>query len=128
MVPEANAPKQIYALALTDTAAFEAAAQMLEAVPAEQRNGMAYTVSQNFVIWYTAKIALRYGKKGIRVVSISPGTFSTPMGEVEGAEAASFALGVCSGAACVTSALRLGRCAPAASAAGGRLPGHHHVG
>lgn len=95
MVPEANAPKQIYALALTDTAAFEAAAaQMLEAVPAEQRNGMAYTVSQNFVIWYTAKIALRYGKKGIRVVSISPGTFSTPMGEVEGAEAASFALGV----------------------------------
>lgn len=93
MLPEANVPRQVYALALTDLAAFEsAAAQMLEVVPQEQRTGMAYTISKNFVIWFTAKMALRYGKKGIRVVSISPGTFSTPMGEVEGEEAASFAL------------------------------------
>lgn len=93
MVPEANVPRQVYALALTDVAAFEgAAAQMLNAVPPERSTGMAYIISKNFVIWYTAKIALRYGKKGIRVVSISPGTFSTPMGEVEGEEAASFAL------------------------------------
>lgn len=93
MLPEANTPRQVYALALTDLAAFEgAAAQMLTSVPQEQRTGMAYTISKNFVIWYTAKMALRLGKKGIRVVSISPGTFSTPMGEVEGEEAASFAL------------------------------------
>ena len=37
-------------------------------------------------------MAVKYGKKGIRVVSISPGTFKTPMGEVEGEEAAAFAL------------------------------------
>lgn len=93
MLPEANVPRQIYALALTDLAAFEgAASQMLEKVPEEQSAGMAYTVSKNFVIWYTAKMAVRYGKKGIRVVSISPGTFKTPMGETEGEEAASFAL------------------------------------
>lgn len=93
MLPEANIPRQIYALALTDIAAFEsAAAQMLAAVPQEQSTGMAYTISKNFVIWYTTKIAMRYGKKGIRVVSISPGTFNTPMGEVEGEQAASFAL------------------------------------
>lgn len=93
MLPEEKLPRQIYALALTDPAAFAgAAAQMLEAVPQEMRTGMAYTVSKNFVIWYTAKMAVRYGKKGIRVLSIAPGTIMTPMGEVEGEEAASFAL------------------------------------
>lgn len=93
MVPDANVPRQVYALALTDATAFEgAAAQMLNAVPQEQRTGTAYSISKNFVAWYTAKMAIRYGKKGIRVVSISPGTFSTPMGDVEGEEAASFAL------------------------------------
>lgn len=93
MLPEASAPRQIYALALSNIQAFEgAAAQMLAAVPQEQSNGTAYTVSKNFVIWYTAKMAVRLGKKGIRVVSISPGTFRTPMGEVEGEQAASFAL------------------------------------
>lgn len=92
MLPEASAPRQIYALALSNIQAFEgAAAQMLAAVPQEQSNGTAYTVSKNFVIWYTAKMAVRLGKKGIRVVSISPGTFRTPMGEVEGEQAASFA-------------------------------------
>ncbi|MGN0695666.1 MAG: SDR family oxidoreductase [Oscillospiraceae bacterium] len=93
MLPEASIPRQIYALALTDAAAFEeAAAKMLAAVPAEQSTGMAYSISKNFVIWYTAKMAIRYGKKGIRVVSIAPGTISTPMGDIEGEEAASFAL------------------------------------
>lgn len=56
------------------------------------RNPRTYTFSKNFVIWYTSRVAVKYGKKGIRVVSISPGTFKTPMGEVEGEEAASFAL------------------------------------
>lgn len=93
MLPEANAPRQIYGLALSDCGAFEeAVSRMLDAVPQERRTGMAYTVSKNFVIWYTAKMAVRLGRKGIRVVSISPGTFRTPMGEVEGKEAESFAL------------------------------------
>ena len=93
MLPADRAPKQVYKLALSDTAAFQAAVnQMLAAVPEEQRTGMAYTISKNFVVWYTARMAIRYGKKGLRVVSISPGTFKTPMGEVEGEEAAGFAL------------------------------------
>ena len=93
MLPQNKTPIQIYQLALSDTAAFQgAAAQMIAAVPEEQQTGMAYTVSKNFVVWYTAKMAVKYGKKGIRVVSISPGTFKTPMGEVEGEEAAAFAL------------------------------------
>lgn len=85
-------PKQVYQLALESADAFLAGAkQMLAMVPEEQRNGMAYVISKNFVLWYTAKEAIKYGKKGIRVVSISPGTFSTPMGDVEGEEAAGFA-------------------------------------
>lgn len=93
MLPEANAPVQVYALALQSPEAFMAAAkQMLAAVPEQQATGMAYTISKNFVIWYTRKMSIPCGKKGIRIVSISPGTFSTPMGEVEGEQAASFAL------------------------------------
>ncbi|RGD74412.1 SDR family oxidoreductase [Anaerofustis stercorihominis] len=93
MLPEANVPKEVYKLSLKDVDAFKAAAnQMLQSVPQEQATGMAYTISKNFVTWFTSRMAVRCGKKGIRVVSISPGTFKTPMGEVEGEEAASFAL------------------------------------
>ncbi|MCD8346183.1 MAG: SDR family oxidoreductase [Oscillospiraceae bacterium] len=93
MLPAAQTPYQLYQLSLSNQDAFKAAAnQMIDSIPEQQQTGMGYTVSKNFVQWYTKKMALRYGKKGIRVVSISPGTFNTPMGEVEGEEAASFAL------------------------------------
>lgn len=92
MMPADRAPKQLYSLALDSADAFLAGAnQMLSSLPEAQRNGMAYTTSKNFVVWYTVQEALKYGRKGIRVVSISPGTFSTPMGDVEGEEAAGFA-------------------------------------
>ncbi len=84
--------KEIYKLSLTDKDAFKASANAIFAMaPEEGRAGMAYTASKNFVCWYTEKMALKYGRKGIRVVSISPGTFSTPMGNAEGEAAASFA-------------------------------------
>ena len=51
---------------------------------------MARLTSTN-VLGYTSRMAVSCGKKGIRVVSISPGTFRTPMGEIEGEEAAAFA-------------------------------------
>lgn len=93
MLPADRVPAQVYSLSLTDVDAFAAAAaQMLAAVPEQMQSAMGYTISKNFVIWYTERIAVRLGKKGIRVVSISPGTFTTPMGDVEGEEAAKFAL------------------------------------
>lgn len=93
MLPAERAPKQIYNLALSDIHAFQDAINgIISSMPEEQQAGMAYTMSKNFVVWYTSRMAVKYGKKGIRVVSISPGTFKTPMGEVEGEEAASFAL------------------------------------
>lgn len=48
-----------------------------------QRSGFAYSLSKNFVTWYAAKCAFDYGKKGIRVCSLSPGLISTDMGNLE---------------------------------------------
>ena len=93
MMPADQVPVQLYqASALGAEALAAGFAQALAAIPEEQANGAAYSMSKNFVMWYTKHEAVKYGPKGIRVVSISPGTFNTPMGKVEGEEAASFAL------------------------------------
>lgn len=64
---------------------------LIAQVPVEQAGGMAYSLSKNFVQWYSRRKAVAWGPKGIRVMSISPGTFATPMGKAEGDEAARFA-------------------------------------
>lgn len=46
-------------------------------------SGLAYGMSKAFVIWYTRKLAGAFGTRGARIVSVSPGSFSTPMGELE---------------------------------------------
>ena len=48
-----------------------------------QRAGFAYAYSKNFVTWYASKCAFDYGKKGIRVCSVSPGLIDTGMGKLE---------------------------------------------
>ena len=48
-----------------------------------RRRGTAYAISKNFVIWYSKKCAAQFGKKGARIVSVSPGTFDTEMGKLE---------------------------------------------
>ena len=53
------------------------------------RNGMAYAFSKNFVVWYAKKCAFAYGKKGNRVVSLSPGLIATDMGNLEKEEGGS---------------------------------------
>lgn len=93
MLPAERTPYALYEASAYGTEALEAGfAQVLAQVPAEMQPGMAYTMSKNFVIWYTKREAVKYGPKGIRVVSISPGTFTTPMGKLEGDEAAKFGL------------------------------------
>jgi Dehydrogenases with different specificities (related to short-chain alcohol dehydrogenases) len=52
--------------------------------PKKLRSSVAYGISKNFVTWYAKTDAVRFGKKGIRVLSVSPGSFETPMGELEG--------------------------------------------
>lgn len=93
MVPDDRTPTQIFALALQGADAFLAGAdQMLAAMPPEQQTGAAYSISKKFVIWYTQHAAVKYGSSGLRIVSISPGTFATPMGILEGEAASSLAL------------------------------------
>lgn len=92
MLPPEKIPTEMYKAALVSAEALEAGfKQMIPMIPEEQAAGTAYTISKNFVIWYTEKMALKFGKNGVRVVSISPGTFATPMGDIEGEEAANFA-------------------------------------
>lgn len=47
------------------------------------RRGFAYSISKNFVMWYSKKQAAKFGEKGARIVSVSPGTFDTEMGRLE---------------------------------------------
>ena len=51
-----------------------------------QRAGFAYALSKSFVVWYAQKSAFELGKKGIRVVSLSPGLIATDMGNLEAKE------------------------------------------
>ena len=48
-----------------------------------QKAGFAYALSKNFVCWYAKKCAFAYGRKGIRVLSLSPGLIATDMGKLE---------------------------------------------
>lgn len=91
-MPPDQVPANLYKLAMENVESLaNGFKQMISAIPGEEANGFAYSVSKNFVLWFTEKMALKYGKNGIRVVSISPGTFATPMGEIEGEEAENFA-------------------------------------
>lgn len=86
-------PLPLYRMAMDNEAAFEAGInKMLAQIPEEYRCGMAYSTSKNFVIWFTKRISLRYGKKGVRILSIAPGTFNTPMNDYEAEDAVPFAL------------------------------------
>lgn len=52
-------------------------------LPKKLRSGITYSVSKNFVIWYSQAAADTFGEKGARIVSVSPGSFETQMGELE---------------------------------------------
>lgn len=41
--------------------------------------GIAYTISKRFVIYYTQKNTVRFANKGCRILSVSPGSYLTPM-------------------------------------------------
>ena len=77
--------KKIYALADTDEEQFvqKIIKKSNMAKGEYQRCGFAYSLSKNFVVWYAKKCAFEYGKKGIRVCSLSPGLIATDMGNLE---------------------------------------------
>lgn len=77
-----------FALAETDEAAFikKSLKKSNLARGDYQKAGLAYALSKRFVVWYAQKCAFEYGKKGIRVCSLSPGLIATGMGKLEAKE------------------------------------------
>ena len=85
ILPSFIIPKKAYALAETDEEKFlkKLIKRSGLAKGEYQQKGFAYSLSKNFVVWYAKKCAFEYGKKGIRVVSLSPGLIATDMGNLE---------------------------------------------
>ncbi len=85
ILPSMIIPKKAYKLAETDEEKFlkKLIKRSNLAKGEYQRKGFAYSLSKNFVVWYAKKCAFEYGKKGIRVVSLSPGLIATDMGNLE---------------------------------------------
>lgn len=64
--------------------AFKGALQVVDAPDAQLTPRMvAYFASKNFVMFYTKANAERFGRKNCRVFSVAPGSFMTPMLELQ---------------------------------------------
>ncbi|MBP1821522.1 SDR family oxidoreductase [Mycobacterium sp. OAE908] len=84
MLPEEIIPAERFPLALRDEAAFmDHMISACNLVPEEARPGIAYAVSKSFVRWYSTSQAERFNGRGLRVVSVSPGSIDTEMGRLE---------------------------------------------
>ena len=96
-LPSFIIPKKVYPLAETDEDKF--VAKLIKKSNMAKgdyfRAGFAYSLSKNFVTWYAAKCAFEYGKKGIRVCSLSPGLIATDMGNLEQEHGASLIPAAC---------------------------------
>jgi NAD(P)-dependent dehydrogenase (short-subunit alcohol dehydrogenase family) len=84
MLPDTMIPTAQFPQALHDDHAFMA--DMLAAcsvVPEEMQSGIAYAVSKSFVRWYSVAQCERFTGKGLRILSVSPGSIDTEMGQLE---------------------------------------------
>ena len=84
MLPENMVPTKQFPQALQDQAAFMT--DMLAAcsiVPEEMQSGIAYAVNKSFVRWYSTSQCERFNGRGLRIVSVSPGSIDTEMGQLE---------------------------------------------
>lgn len=83
--------EKLYRLSRTDRTAFmKKMMARVRLMPKKYHADIAYGISKNFAIWYAKTDAMKFGEKGIRVVSVSPGNFATPMGKLEEEEASSY--------------------------------------
>lgn len=84
LLPEEILPVGTYPSALTDADGFVAAMlQTCSIAPAEAQSGFSYALSKNFVKWYSGSQCERFNGKGLRIVSVSPGSIDTEMGRLE---------------------------------------------
>lgn len=88
LTPKLVMPVGLYKYSVTDPQLFlKKIMKRVNLFPKSVRAGVAYGISKNFVIWFAKQDAARFGRKGARVLSVSPGNFETPMGELEKDEA-----------------------------------------
>lgn len=91
LMPKIIIPKRSYKLSHTDPDRFmKKMMRRVNLFPRKVRSGVAYGISKDFVIWFAKTDAARFGEKGVRVLSIAPGNFETPMGELEKDEAMTY--------------------------------------
>ena len=84
MVPKIIYPTRAYKFSRSDQALFiKKMMSRVNLFPQNSRAYLAYAISKNFIIWYARTDAEKFGRKGIRVLSVSPGFFDTPMGDLE---------------------------------------------
>lgn len=84
ILPAEMVPVDQFPLALQDAEAFMAAMMTTcDIVPEEGRSGLAYAISKSFVKWYSQAQAERFNARGLRIVSVSPGSIDTEMGRLE---------------------------------------------
>lgn len=84
LLPEEIIPTGTFPSALRDPEAF--VTEMLAAcamAPEEARSGYSYALSKSFVKWYSSSQAERFNSRGLRIVSVSPGSTDTEMGRLE---------------------------------------------
>lgn len=82
-------PRTAYEDALTDPARFlRKMISRCNLAPQKLRPSIAYSLSKNFVLWYTKRNAANFGERGARIVSVSPGSIDTEMGRLEEASGA----------------------------------------
>ena len=84
MLPQEMIPTKQFPLALQDEDAFmNDMMSVCDIVPEDARSGIAYAVRKSFVRWYSTSQAERFNGRGLRIVSVSPGSIDTEMGRLE---------------------------------------------
>ncbi len=84
IVPDIAIPRGRFSYAMQSEDAFMK--KMMSAcniAPKKLPPGLAYSISKSFVMWYCTSQAGKFGTRGARIVSISPGSIDTEMGRLE---------------------------------------------
>jgi NAD(P)-dependent dehydrogenase (short-subunit alcohol dehydrogenase family) len=91
LVPKWICPKGHYPLCRKDKRRFmEKMMKRVQLFPRRLQAGMSYVISKDFAIRFARTDAARFGDRGIRVLSISPGNFDTPMARAEKERASTY--------------------------------------
>ena len=91
MAPSFIMPKRIYPLSRVNRKLFmEKIMKRVKMFPKKTREGVAYSISKHFTIWFAKQDAARFAEKKARVLSITPGNFETPLGALEQEEASAY--------------------------------------